>query len=106
MKSLVKKIILLFIFAFSKKINKPAGLLILTYHRVCEVEDSNDPLIVSKICFDNQIKYLKNNYTIISSDDLKNAIESEKELPDDACLITFDDGWRDNYRRCKAIHKI
>lgn len=105
MKSLIKKIILLLVFVFSKKIKQPPGLLVLTYHRVSNEADNDDPLKVSKGCFDKQIKYLKNNYTIVSGSDLYEAIESGNQLPDNACLITFDDGWRDNYTRAFPILK-
>lgn len=105
MKSVIKKIILLIIFIFSKKIGRQPGLLVLTYHRVSNEVDNDDPLKVSQDCFDKQIKYLKNNYTIISGRDLHEAIESGNQLPDNACLITFDDGWRDNYTRAFQILK-
>jgi peptidoglycan/xylan/chitin deacetylase (PgdA/CDA1 family) len=74
-----------------------SGLLVLTYHRISEQPDPTDPLKISVSMFENQIRFLKTNYFLISADDLRDAITGIRKLPDKACLITFDDGWQDNY---------
>ncbi|MDP4153000.1 MAG: polysaccharide deacetylase family protein [Bacillota bacterium] len=79
-----------FIFAFGLK----AGVPVYMYHSVLEKPFSiNDSLFVRPDNFEQQIKYLKNNgYTSIFADDLPHASKFKKPV-----VITFDDGYRDNY---------
>jgi len=104
MKEFINNVVLLLLYAiFGRK--KQKGLLILTYHRVTELPDYNDPLKVSKNIFEKQIQYLKSNYNIISGQQLFDAINEKRKLPDNSCLITFDDGWKDNYTNAYPILK-
>lgn len=73
------------------------GLVVPTYHRVTMEPEPGDPLIVSAPMFERQVRFLRDNYSIVSGDDLVDAIGGDRPLPDKACLITFDDGWADNY---------
>ena len=98
MKSIIKKLLCLFYYLFLfRRSNQPGFLLVVTYHRISELLDSDDPLKVSVSTFEKQILHLKANYSIISAKDLNNVILGRTMLPDKACLITFDDGWKDNY---------
>src|SRR6185503_16075074 len=47
--------------------------------------------------FREQVKYLKSHYNIISMEDLLSAKEAGEPLAPRACLLTFDDGYRDHY---------
>ena len=51
------------------------SLLILTYHRITDKPDLEDPLKVSVSNFENQIRHLKNNYKIISGKQLADIIK-------------------------------
>ena len=67
-------------------------LTVLMYHRVLPNElrknsMSNDGIIVETPVFNNQIKYLKNNYNIISIEDLIDCIYNNKPLKKYSCLI-------------------
>lgn len=97
-REITKKLLLLALYAlrFADK-NATSGLLVLTYHRISEQPDITDPLKISVSMFENQIRFLKTNYFFITADDLRDAITGICKLPDKACLITFDDGWQDNY---------
>jgi peptidoglycan/xylan/chitin deacetylase (PgdA/CDA1 family) len=90
-------------FSLRKKLSK--GFLVVTYHRVSEVADPDDPLKVSAATFENQIRHLKLRYQIVTAMELENAIKKSLRLPEKACLITFDDGWEDNYKIAFAILK-
>ncbi len=72
------------------------SILILMYHRV-----NTDPnclgLTVPPELFSNQLKYLKDNYELISLSDAVSRISSG-EVKGNSCVITFDDGYRDNYQ--------
>lgn len=49
--------------------------------------------------FDDQLRYLRDNgYTPITLDDLTAHFNSNKSLPDQPIIITFDDGWENQYR--------
>lgn len=98
MNKTIKKIIcLLFYLAFYLLRDTPRGLLILTYHRISEFADPTDPLKISVGTFEKQIRFLKSTYSIISGKDLSDHLTGIRKLPHKACLITFDDGWEDNY---------
>lgn len=73
------------------------GLLVVTYHRVTSLPDYGDPLKVSVSVFEQQIRFLRENFRIISTSDLAAQLGKGNHRLNDACLITFDDGWRDNY---------
>ena len=104
MKNVIKKLVLLILYySFGRK--KQNGLLIITYHRITNISDYQDPLKVSQKIFNKQIEYLQNNYTIISGEQLVDCIKNNKTLPNNSCIITFDDGWADNYTNALPILK-
>lgn len=57
--------------------------------------------------FKEHLDYLKNNYTIISLHKLKDIYSpiSKIKLPENSLIITFDDGWRSNYKLLPLIKK-
>lgn len=67
-------------------------VLVLLYHRVNPVDDAIYHLTVSPENFEKQILYLKNNFPIFRFEDEWN------EYEDDGVVITFDDGYMDNYQ--------
>lgn len=103
----IKKIVFLFLYylLFFTRIKKPNSLLVLTYHRITDEPDLQDPLKVSAANFEKQILFLKKNYRIISGEELVDIIKNNKPFPKNSCLITFDDGWMDNYINAFQILK-
>jgi peptidoglycan/xylan/chitin deacetylase (PgdA/CDA1 family) len=94
----LKKTALLFLYLISRKFfKKESSLIVITYHRITEDDTLFDPLIVSPKIFERQIDFLKKEYQIISGNEFKTIINSGKKISGNKCLITFDDGWRDNY---------
>jgi peptidoglycan/xylan/chitin deacetylase (PgdA/CDA1 family) len=91
-----------FISGYYKKIHK-GKLLILTYHRVLsqyksEKEFVQPGMYVGKDVFEKQIQFLQSYYTIISfSEYLRRVKMGDWESDRQYCIITFDDGWKDNY---------
>ena len=72
------------------------GVPILAYHRVNDSDKNPTTLTVAD--FDAQMKYLVDNgYHVIVPDDLLDAWESGKPLPDKPIVLTFDDGHEDIY---------
>ncbi|NBH84652.1 polysaccharide deacetylase [bacterium C-53] len=49
------------------------------------------------LLFRRQIEFMKNNFKIITMEQVLDAVESKSELPEKALLLTFDDGYADNY---------
>ncbi len=75
-------------------------LTVLTYHRVTDpalAEDVDDNVVDARPeAFDEQISFLKRYCHLIGMDDLI-AFRHGAHLPHNPVLITFDDGYRDNY---------
>jgi len=77
---------------------------ILMYHSISY--EKGNILRVSKENFRNQMKYLKdNNYTTLTLDELYNYMKTAKNLPNKPIVITFDDGYKDNYVNAYPILK-
>ena len=79
---------------------------ILMYHRVNNWADKSDLLTVKEKTFQRQMKFLHDNkYNVISLDDLVNLIKLNKKIPPETVLVTFDDGYVDNYEVAYPILK-
>ena len=78
------------------------SLVILTYHRVLP-KDHPDRLIeqpgmyVSPQTLAMHLRVLKEHFEIVDLSEWIARRRDGKPLPERACSITFDDGWRDNY---------
>ena len=70
-------------------------VIVLNYHNI---DNMNISLSVLPKDFEAQMKYLKeNNFHTITPDELYSALSGSTELPENPVLITFDDGYEDNY---------
>lgn len=78
-------------------------IMVLNYHKV---DNSFNSLAVSPADFEAQMQFLeKQGYHTISPDELYNALTEGGELPPNPVLITFDDGYVDNYTNAYPILK-
>ena len=69
------------------------------YHYVRKIKDTKFSNIkgLEVNLFHKQIKYFKKNYNFINYYDLLESIYNKKKLPLNPILLTFDDGFADNY---------
>ena len=78
-------------------------ILVLNYH---QVDNKNNPLAIPIADFDAQMKYLADSGCVtITPDELYAGLNGEIELPEKPVLITFDDGYIDNYTNAFPILK-
>jgi peptidoglycan/xylan/chitin deacetylase (PgdA/CDA1 family) len=90
------------LFPFVKK-RRSGNVQILVYHRVNNDKDPFFPGVPVDV-FKSQMDYLASNFNIFSLEDgLERLIK--KDVPDNAIVITFDDGYRDNYTDAFPILK-
>lgn len=77
-------------------INK-AVVPIMMYHNVEDIE-KHESNWTSRVAFKQQMDFLKRyNYNVISLETLVAAIKSGESLPRKSVVITFDDGYENNY---------
>lgn len=77
---------------------------VLMYHSI-DYEKGNE-LRVPKEKFKEQMQYLKDNgYTTLTLDELYSFLVNNKPIPEKSVVITFDDGYEDNYSNAYPILK-
>jgi peptidoglycan/xylan/chitin deacetylase (PgdA/CDA1 family)/glycosyltransferase involved in cell wall biosynthesis len=75
-------------------------LPILLYHRVVKdnIKDSVVGIYVTEKIFEEQLEHLqKNNFKTITFIDVSKALKGDKTLSKKNIILTFDDGYEDNY---------
>jgi peptidoglycan/xylan/chitin deacetylase (PgdA/CDA1 family) len=80
---------------FSNLLDTPA--VVLLYHRVCHLEFDPLELSVSPAYFADHLKWLKENYHVLSAQEFYRHLDEKKKFPKHSVLITFDDGYEDNF---------
>ena len=82
--------------------------VVLMYHRVVtETEKGNclsqDGIVVTKASFEKQMSFLRNRFNVLSLNDFIDCIEGRRAFGYKSCLVTFDDGWKDNYQNAYPL---
>lgn len=74
-------------------------LFISMYHYTRDLVHSRYPEIkgMDSTLFRQQIEFMKYNFNIVTMEQVIAAVEGQEELPEKALLLTFDDGYIDNY---------
>lgn len=85
------------LFIKREKCENMEKLIILLYHRVCELKDDFNLLSVTPGNFMKQMRYLKEHYHIVRMD------EDWDQIREPSVMITFDDGFQDAYTEALPI---
>lgn len=86
------------------------GLRILAYHRVLDDDPASFPfdqdlISASTAVFREQMKFARANFDVISFKDLYRCELEGRAWPQRALIVTFDDGYRDNYTNAFPVLK-
>ena len=75
------------------------ALTIVMYHYVRSRKLSRFPGLRVRDTdeFSRQLDYIQKHYVPVSAEDIVDALNGIKELPERACFLTFDDGYLDHY---------
>ena len=78
---------------------------ILTYHRVSDIQDnwSLNPIKIES--FEKHLKFFIKKFNVISLEKLVNLINNKESIPPRTLVITFDDGYKDNYSNAYPLLK-
>ena len=82
--------------------------VILMYHRVLTPHEmhrsgSHPAMIVESRTFAEQMAVIKQRFKVLSIEEFTAMMEQKIPFEDSSCLITFDDGWRDNFTNALPI---
>jgi len=92
-----------FVYFFINFLPRQEGVVILMYHSVA---DNDIFFTVKPKMFVKQIAYLKEHgYNVISLEKLVDCLNSGKKIPSKTVILTFDDGYQDNYNNVFPILK-
>lgn len=91
-----------------KKIALRNKAVVLMYHRVIGVSEkpmvfSHDGILVYEATFGRHAAYLKKAFNVITLGEFTRRMDSAEPFDDCTCMITFDDGWLDNYTNAYPI---
>ena len=100
---------------FARRVWRAAGgrgpsLRILGYHRVLDVNPDEfqfdgDVISATTEDFRRQMEFARRDFNVVSFRDLEECERDNRPWPERALVITFDDGYRDNYTQAFPILK-
>lgn len=84
------------------------SLTVINYHRINDPHQAGFDSFLPNVSahpkdFDLQMEYLARWFNVVSLTDVTNWLRNGKDLPPYAALITFDDGYLDNYSEAYPI---
>ena len=77
------------------------------YHYVRNMHETNYPNIKGLLIkrFIGQLNYILRNYKVIRLEDYIEFLHGNKSIPNNSCILTFDDGFKDHYLNVFPILK-
>ena len=87
------------------KMGEVMSLTIVMYHYVRRIKESQFPKIkgLEFEGFKRQLDYLEKHYNLIKASQMIEYLRGGVRLPTNACLLSFDDGYKDNYSEAFPI---
>lgn len=76
---------------------KTRGIRILAYHRVADLDFDPLGMAIPVALFEMNVRHLAKEYNVMSLEEAKKILESGTPAPERAIVLTFDDGYKDNY---------
>lgn len=75
-------------------------LAIVMYHYVRPIKSSNYPNIkgLEFDLFRQQLEFFRDNFQVVTMEQVIDSLDGNTSLPENAMLLTFDDGYSDHYR--------
>ena len=92
-----------------RRVRPSRGLTILRYHAVCGPDGHQyvDPILsVTPDAFARQVRYLVDNYSLVSLPDAVGRLRTGRALPTNAVALTFDDGYGDNLPAARVLEEF
>lgn len=85
--------------------------VILMYHRVLTHQEmqssgSHPSIMVERETFAKQMAFVKRRFNVLSLEEFTRRMERKIPFDNSSCLITFDDGWKDNFTHALPTLKI
>ena len=82
--------------------------LVLMYHRVLPDRPapdaySADAIVVTPETFERHMRFLRRFFTPVDGEQLRAMLRGEAPWQPRACLVTFDDGWFDNFEHALPV---
>jgi peptidoglycan/xylan/chitin deacetylase (PgdA/CDA1 family) len=77
--------------------------IVLLYHRVTDLAIDPQMLCVKPDHFYEHIHFLKKNYSLLGIEEFSYNITKGKKMPPKSVMLTFDDGYADNYYEALPI---
>ncbi|MFN3681844.1 MAG: polysaccharide deacetylase family protein [Nitrospira sp.] len=82
--------------------------VVLMYHRVLTEEEmavtaSHPAIVVKRETFAAQMEVVKKRFHVMTVDEFVERMERRIPFEDSSCLVTFDDGWKDNFTHALPI---
>src|SRR2546425_8434808 len=89
--------------SLTRSLLRPGRIAILTYHSISDDTPRDLLYRASAIAvppreFERQVAFLTRHYHVISLDRLIRFLNGEGDVPARSVIMTFDDGYKDNYR--------
>lgn len=83
--------------------------LVLMYHRVLDETQAagavHPGMYVARNVFEQHLRYLSRRYRVVSLGQFERWLSGALKISGVPCLITFDDGWQDNYHHAFPLLK-
>lgn len=85
----------------ANKVERPA--VILLYHRVTDLQQDPQELSVTPGNFNAHLAHLASDYHVLDADRFLYHVKNRKAFPERSVLVTFDDGYADNYQEALPL---